>query len=493
VASAQSSGAARLTTVRDRSLSLWQSAAEQVARSEVAAQGGDVRRPALADHKLVKGASSHVDARKKGSDFRHHPVQWIERRIEKDVLGLSSQIHWEHAEAKVRSDSSLIAKLEDEIEKLRRFSGWDPGWLECETTYLSYWAETGGKIIYRDWVREGKGDQSYSVVEYRLPNDAKVAILGDWGTGMPDAKALLTEVMAEHHPSAILHLGDIYYSGTPEECTRHVGGICDQVFETYGRVPVFTIPGNHDYYDWGIGFYQLIDKLNLATEPSWRQQASYFCLRSEDGRWQFLAMDTAQSDTDPLAGVNPQAARLAESEVVWLTDKLKPLNFPGSTILLSHNQVFSAHAKVNVPPAEPYLNEELLDVFRPYLDRVAAWFWGHEHNLWFFRNGLFGLAKGRLVGASAFESTHDQNPYAVAYEEVGQQFFDGKPAQAGVTDNFYNHSYAIVDFTRAEPEDPIRVTYYQIPSWAGDQAKSLPEELKQVASETLSAPGKLAR
>ena len=38
-----------------------------------------------------------------------------------------------------------------------------------------------------------------------------------------------------------------------------------------------------------------------------------------------------------------------------------------------------------------------------------------------------------------------------------------------------------VDLTRAEPEDPIRATYYQIPSWAGDKAKSLPEELKQVA------------
>ena len=489
MASAQSPGAARLTTIRDRSLSLWQSAAEQVARSEVSAQGGDVRRPALADHKLVKGATTLIEGRKKGDDFRRHPIQSIEHRIEKDVLGFLSQIHWEHAEAELRSDSSLLAKLGDEIENLRRFSNWDPGWIACETTYLEYWAETDGHIIYRDWTKEGKGRQDYSVIPYRLPNDAKVAILGDWGTGMQDAKALLTEVMAEHHPTAILHLGDVYYSGTPEECTRHVAGICDQVFQTHGRVPVFTIPGNHDYYDWGVGFYQLIDsQLNPSSEPSWRQEASYFCLRTEDGRWQFLAMDTAQSDTEPLAKENPQPAKLAESETVWLTDKLNPENFSGLTILLSHHQLFSAHAKVNVAPAKLYLNEGLLDVFRPYLDRVAAWFWGHEHALWVFRNGLFGLAKGRLVGASAYESTHDDDPYVVNFEEVGPQDFDGRPAQVGVTDDFYNHSYAIIDFTRAHPEDPIQVTYYQIPSWSGDEPKSMPEDQKKVASETLSAP-----
>ncbi|HEX9314624.1 MAG TPA: metallophosphoesterase [Actinomycetota bacterium] len=460
-----------------------------MARSQVAADGGDVRRPALAGHPLVRGATSHVEAHKRGNDFRHHPVQWIEHEVGNDVLGLISQIHWEHAEAKRHSDSSRLTKLADEIERLRRLSNWDPGWVECEVMYLTFWAETGGHIIYRDWTKEGNNDQDYSVIAYRLPNDARVAILGDWGTGMQDAKGLLTEVMAEHHPAAILHLGDVYYSGTPEECTRHIAGICNQVFETYGRVPVFTIPGNHDYYDWGSGFYQLIDgPLNPPSEPSWRQQASYFCLRTEDGRWQFLAMDTARSEAEPLAGMNPAAATLAESETVWLADKLDPSRFSGSTVLLSHHQVFSAHVKVDVPPGKPYLNEGLLDVFRPHLGRVAAWFWGHEHSLWLFRNGLFGLAKGRLVGASAYESSHDENPYGRTFEEVGPQLFDGRPAQVGTTDDFYNHSYAIVDLTRADPGDPIQVTYSQIPSWTGDEAKSLPAEQKMVATETLQAP-----
>jgi hypothetical protein len=46
----------------------------------------------------------------------------------------------------------------------------------------------------------------------------------------------------------------------------------------------------------------------------------------------------------------------------------------------------------------------LLNAFQPcFRSRVAAWLWGHEHNFVLFENGLFGLAKGRLLSASAFE------------------------------------------------------------------------------------------
>src|SRR5947208_16184590 len=132
---------------------------------------------------------------------------------------------------------------------------------------------------------------------------------------MQTEKANLTELMGEPNPAGILYNGNMTTTRTPKEANRHIAGICNQVFKTYGRVPVFTIPGNHDYYDWGSGFYQLIDgPLNPPSEPSWRQQASYFCLRTEDGRWQFLAMDTARSEAEPLAGMNPAAATLAESE-----------------------------------------------------------------------------------------------------------------------------------------------------------------------------------
>src|SRR5207244_1267414 len=60
----------------------------------------------------------------------------------------------------------------------------------------------------------------------------------------------------------------------------------------------------------------------------------------------------------------------------------------------------------------PYLNPKLLDVFEPFFATgIAAWLWGHEHNFVLFQNGLFGLSKGQLLGASAYEER--ESPYEV--------------------------------------------------------------------------------
>ena len=50
-----------------------------------------------------------------------------------------------------------------------------------------------------------------------LKPGATVAIIGDWGTGTAEATALLGQV-ASHNPDVLIHLGGIYYSGTPAEC-----------------------------------------------------------------------------------------------------------------------------------------------------------------------------------------------------------------------------------------------------------------------------------
>jgi DNA repair exonuclease SbcCD nuclease subunit len=92
-----------------------------------------------------------------------------------------------------------------------------------------------------------------------------VAVLGDWGTGLSDAADMLAVLMRQHNPTVILHLGDIYYSGTPSgipgqpdypgECQDNFLNVIASVFQQAGisPVPVFTIPGNHEYYSWAVG------------------------------------------------------------------------------------------------------------------------------------------------------------------------------------------------------------------------------------------------
>ena len=47
--------------------------------------------------------------------------------------------------------------------------------------------------------------------------NARIGLIGDWGTGAVPAKRILRQLKAQN-PDVLIHLGDIYYSGTEEEC-----------------------------------------------------------------------------------------------------------------------------------------------------------------------------------------------------------------------------------------------------------------------------------
>ena len=56
-----------------------------------------------------------------------------------------------------------------------------------------------------------------------------MALIADWGTGTAEAKALLQRVAA-HKPDVLIHLGDVYYSGTTTENEQYLLGIVNEVF-----------------------------------------------------------------------------------------------------------------------------------------------------------------------------------------------------------------------------------------------------------------------
>jgi hypothetical protein len=132
----------------------------------------------------------------------------------------------------------------------------------------------------------------------------------------------------------------------------------------------------------------------------------------------------------------------------------------------------------------PYLNENLYATFKQYFDRIAAWYWGHEHNFILFDNDLkiqaddLPLKKGRLVGCSAYEETEDGDPYEVRHEEA--RFLENMPRlkiSKYKTDlqNFYNHAFALLDVT----PDKITAAYYQYPSWGTASAPATDPTIDQ--------------
>jgi hypothetical protein len=474
--------------VRDRELSLWQSAVAENIRSQLETHNAPINHSEVLKHPLSIAAAAHVEAAGGDPDFNFLPPVTSEAD---EIQVYLSHLGFQMGRAMANQDQ---AKYEALLTTYRNFSDEDLGFLSCVKTYAQYLISSWDNMTYNDWTKQGNNDINYGVIDWKLPNDAKVAVIGDWGTGMPDAVALLRDIMTRDKkpPQAIIHLGDIYYSGTPDECKYYFSAIFQQVFDevlgTGNRIPVFTIPGNHDYYAWGAGYYSMVQNLNNHPGISNAvQPASYFCLRTQDMGWQFLGMDTGYNDSSPSNQKDPVYAGpwLEDTEITWLRDKMD--HFNGATILLSHHQVFSANAAINgmySPYSQlPFFNPYIYKVFLDYLpNRVAGWIWGHEHNFAMYANNLFGVAKGRLLGNSAYEENTSANPYQVNYPEVPYLVPEPEYNQYKLGTNldkngvaYYNHGFAIIDLgSRKNPTDAVEVRYYQFPAW-GDQTPVNPK------------------
>ncbi|WP_158640542.1 metallophosphoesterase [Anseongella ginsenosidimutans] len=358
----------------------------------------------------------------------------------------------------------------------------------------------------------------YQIISWKIPSDAQIIMLGDWGTSLEDAHEFLYAIWKKAYQNnpgkaiVFIHLGDIYYCGLPYECQEYFYNVFvnvgQRLREDIGNdnfnpnPPIFTIPGNHEYYSYGYGYFQLLDTLNQnvpGVNPSaLDQECSFFCLQTEDQKWQFLGMDTGRTEGNALldllqlAGdivkewidehrpdwswvhwitdlakatyddyVGPFQPTLDPNELNWLEDKL--VHFHGKTIMLSHHQLFSREAEINHNSPE-YMNTWLDKHFSSYYkDKIAAWYWGHEHTFAVYLDGLMGLNKGRLLGSSSYEATEDSDtPYANNYPAV--------PFSPNMTDTLvhknndglYYHTGAIMHQSGSD----MAVKYYQFPAWS---------------------------
>ncbi len=449
-----------LARVPHPALSLWESSVRQVVATHVAQ--GDINAEAVYRHPLVRAAESNAaDQAALKQDLRVPGLEEVRGKQNLFDIALA------HAHA-------LVHGAGDFAGSIGTFDDLDPLFLGCVFEFVNYYWLSHRRPQYRDWSVSSAG-LAFSVVD-DIPPGGKVAIIGDWGTGLSDAGFLLEQLLVSQRPDVLVHLGDVYYSGTPAEMQHNFMEPLARVLREHAELGtgprVYAIPGNHDYYCGGGGFYGLIDGLNSGSS---RQSASYFCLRTSDQAYQLLGMDTGYGDREPgiLFDKSYMAPMPQDSEIVWLHDKLD--RFPGQTILFSHNQPFSSHSPLNGPESglSPDVNQRLLDMLGNRLRSVVAWFWGHEHNLVLFDDDQHGVAKGRLVGCSAFETAPDDDPYGVKFPAVGMQ-----AVRLGKTGDWYNHGCAVVDL-RAQT-----IAYFQSPAWLGDAPSGTPA-LTQLAEEPL--------
>jgi hypothetical protein len=242
-----------------------------------------------------------------------------------------------------------------------------------------------------------------------LGERARLFILGDWGTGTVRARrvadaihAKLTEPDSQGRDCHVIHLGDTYAAGWFWEQLLHVV----RLWPVRGGVQAtsWALPGNHDYYSGGDGFFHVLLRHPLfAHQQAGGQPTSIFELRND--RWCVLGLDTGWVEHN-----------LPPKEVDWLREALERAGRQGQkVILLSHHQPWSAFGEGPHPPLWKRVtalwsrvtawlrrhprNTTLWEKVKPLLASrgVEAWFWGHEHRLALY-NPLPEINRPRLVG-----------------------------------------------------------------------------------------------
>lgn len=434
--------AAEPESFRDQFVSLFQSAVDQVVRSTTPSSAL-ASRPGT-DNALVNAAATIASLKSQGQS----PLPDVAPDEVAQDAWTCAKMGFALMEARARGDSAGADSIENDL----RFNVCDPAWIKVIESYMQYFGPDGKRasIPYRRAAAIGP-------VTVPLKAGATVALIADWGTGTDVAVDLLKQA-ALQNPDVVIHLGDIYYSGTPQECDANFRNIVDSVLSRSTKdVPVYTLSGNHDMYSGGAGYYGLIDTLN---DHARLQPASFFCLRNDD--WQFIALDTGLHDYDPFHGTEVLTF-IEQDEEDWIVERIA--EFSGKTILLSHHQLFSALSQIGPLQTGGKLvahNPKLLASFQRFAQAakqpVSAWFWGHEHSLSIYQPYL-GLNRGRCIGHGAVPVIVD------GPENAPDPRIVNPPALQNVllkeADKIYMHGFTIIRLGQGAQSGQASAEYYE--------------------------------
>jgi Calcineurin-like phosphoesterase len=183
-----------------------------------------------------------------------------------------------------------------------------------------------------------------------FPNEGRIALVGDWGTGLYGAPEIAKSIRNDSNSFAmIIHLGDVYYSGTEKEVKERFLDVWPTRSEAVDR----AINSNHEMYSGGYAYYDQI-------LPRFEQDGSYFACQNE--HWTLVGLDVAYRDH-----------AIDDVQVEWLKTILTNAG-DRKVILFSHHQLYSHFESQGLKLlSHPGFGQILRS------KRILAWYWGHEH------------------------------------------------------------------------------------------------------------------
>ena len=264
-----------------------------------------------------------------------------------------------------------------------------------------------------------------------LADAGRVAVVGDWGTNLYGAPVSAASIKKIGGYELLLHLGDIYYSGTKTEVKQR---FLDAWPISAGKVSR-ALNGNHEMYSGGYAYFDDI-------LPAFKQPSSYFAIQNT--HWLLVGLDTAHTDH-----------ALDSQQVTWLKSIAQKAG-QRKLVLLSHHQPFSRLERQG-----PKLQSALAELLQK--QAITAWYWGHEHECIIYdkhpKSGLLGRCighggipaprKSEVINAPTDRSLKD-----ITWKRLGQNFnapgcfvLDGhNPLVKNEEDKFGPHGFLTLEF-----------------------------------------------
>lgn len=211
-----------------------------------------------------------------------------------------------------------------------------------------------------------------------VPNTVSIAILGDWGTGDATARAVMAAVTSLK-PDYIVHVGDVYYAGTPNVSSPNSSHYFALGEETINLLDVwpssyagrsFTLNSNHEMYSGANGYFFEALRAQVNGKGSFfSAQEGSSCFTLQYGGWTILGLDTAFMSSCIDAFMTGSIGGSAGTQGQWIQSM--GLN-PATTIVLTHHNGFAPDCSSASP-----LWAEIRSALKgdPF-----AWYWGHVHN-----------------------------------------------------------------------------------------------------------------
>jgi len=267
------------------------------------------------------------------------------------------------------------------IDSDGKYEKYDLGWEEAGLVFIK-------NLLDLKYVDLTLPAQAADYAPLIIPDDAKIGLIGDWGTGdwqgnNTPAYQVSAALTSKVNPEVVVHVGDVYYYGAENQYK-------DNFLNDFpsGSLASFNLNSNHDMYSVAVPYFNAV-----PTSPFGKQgNTSYFAMTNSN--WIIVGLDTAYLSSvedaflyGSLGKVDMFSHDLIHNEQTKFLTKMvdQAVTDNKQLVIMTHHTGYSGAGMANKVPVLPFSHKTLWHqvkkLLAPYLaNNTAYWYWGHAHS-----------------------------------------------------------------------------------------------------------------